>query len=131
MDVDRRVVGVCDASDDRESEPGTGHCSGGGCSVEAFEDVGEIFFFDAGAVVGHRYPAVGDGDAHRGVGGTPFERVVDQVADGMVDRGGSDVYQAGVQLGVDGRLWHVLPQAVYRVVGEQVGRTVPWCGADS
>jgi hypothetical protein len=36
MDVDRRVVGVRDASDDRESEPGTGQCSGGGCSVEAF-----------------------------------------------------------------------------------------------
>jgi hypothetical protein len=82
--------------------------------------VREIFCFDAGAVVRDRYPAVGDGDAHRGVGGTPFERVVDQVADGMVDRGGIDVYQAGVHLGVDGRLWHVLPQAAYRVVGEQV-----------
>ena len=38
----------------------------------------------------------------------------------MIDRGGVDMHQARMQFGVDGRLRHALPQAAYRLVGEQV-----------
>jgi hypothetical protein len=48
----------------------------------------------------------------------------------VIDRGGVDVHQAGVQFGVDGCVWHPLPHAAHCLVGEQVqahGFAV-WCG---
>ena len=73
-----------------------------------------------GAVIGDRHLAVLDGHVHRGAGRRPLDGVVDQVADGVIDRGGIDVHQARLQFGVDGRVRHALPQAAYRLVGEQV-----------
>ena len=105
------VVGLRDAADDGQPEPCAWHASRGGGPVEAFEDVREILIGDARAVVGDRYLAVLDDHAHRGVGRRPFEGVVDQVADGVIDRGRVDMHQARMQFGVDGRAGRALAQA--------------------
>jgi hypothetical protein len=80
--------------------------------------VREILVRDARAVIADRDPAVLDDDAHRDVGRIPLDSVVDQVADGVIDRGGVDVHQARTQFGVDDRVGHALAQAVYRRAGE-------------
>ncbi len=68
---------------------------------------------DAGPVIGDRYSALVDENADYGVGGISLDRVVGHVADGVINRGGVDVHQAGVQFGVDGRGWHALPYATH------------------
>jgi hypothetical protein len=40
----------------------------------------------------------------------------------VINSGGVDVHQAGVQFGVDGRVWHALPYATHCLVGEQWSR---------
>jgi hypothetical protein len=109
-----------DACDDRQSEPCAWHGSGGGCPVEAFEDVREVVIGDAWAVIGDRYLAVLDNNAHHGVGRRPLDGVADQVAYGVIDRGRVDVHQAWMQFGGDGQVWRALPEAGYRLIGEQV-----------
>jgi len=49
---DGAVVGMRDASDDRQSQPRAWHALCGGCPVEAFEDVGEILVGDTRALIG-------------------------------------------------------------------------------
>ena len=56
--------------------------------------------------------------AHRSSGRIPLDRVVDQITDRVIDCRRINVDQAGVQLGVDERLWGVLSQAAHRVVGK-------------
>ena len=65
-------------------------------------------------------PAPGIPRADRGARRTPLDGVVDQVADGVIDRGGVDVHQARAQLGLDDRVRASLAQAVHRLAGEQV-----------
>src|ERR1700704_5796027 len=95
--IGRCVVGLRDAGHDGKSQPGAWHPACGRCPVEAFEDVGEILVWNPGAVIGDRHVAFGDGDVYRAVGWIPLDRVVDQVADGVVDPGGVRGNQAGVQ----------------------------------
>ena len=92
--IGRCVVGLRDAGHDRQSEPGAGHPACGRCPVEAFEDVREVLVWNPGPVIGDRHVRVVDDDAYRDVGWIPLDRIVDQVADGVVDPGGIDVHQA-------------------------------------
>ena len=96
-------VGLRDAADDGEAEPGARHPARVRRSVEALEDVREILGRDAGTLIADQDPAVLDDDAYRDLGRTPLDGVVDQVADGVIDRGGVDLHQARTQPGVDDR----------------------------
>ena len=101
--VGRCVVGLRDAGHDGQPEAGAGHPACGRCPVEAFENVREIFVWDPGAVIGDRHVRLGDGDVDCDVGWIPLDRVVDQIAAGVIDPGGIDVHQAGLQVrGDDG-----------------------------
>jgi hypothetical protein len=118
LHLDGPVVGVRDAPDDRQPQPGPGHAPGGGRPVEALEDAREIFIGDARAVIRHRHLAVLDQHPDPGASRGPLDGVVDQVADGVIDCGRVHLHQARMQLGLDDRERGALPQAAHRLIGQ-------------
>ena len=89
LDADLAAVAFNELLGDKEADPGSDGASG---SKEGFEDVGEILFGDAAAVVGDGEQDAGfllasvlDGDAQVSAGGQGVDGVGEEVGDNLHD----------------------------------------------
>jgi hypothetical protein len=64
--------------------------------------MGEVLVCDSWTVIGYRHPAGGDHDPNSVARPAPLHRVVDEVADGAVDRTWIHVYYRGLQFALEG-----------------------------
>jgi hypothetical protein len=84
-------------TNDGQPEAGSGHATRRRRSVEPLEDVWHVFGGNAWTVIDHRHLASPHIHVDVATHGTPFDCVVDEVADGAIDGSRIDVHQTRLQ----------------------------------
>ena len=114
------AVGLGHLPDDGEPEPGAGLPARRGRAVEAVEDVRQVVLVDARPVVADGHLAVADADLDLAAGRAPLGRVVEQVADGALDRSGHAADDGLLEVGHERDAAAVAAHAVDRLAGHEV-----------